>query len=63
MKRRYNPHYLPEWIRKPRFYCKAICIPITCFQLVRVLIVPTTGDFLLLLFLVALSFMFYHDVI
>lgn len=50
MKRRYNPYYLPEWLRKPRFNCKAISIPITCFQLIRVVIVLMTGDFLLFLF-------------
>lgn len=63
MKRRYNPHFLPDWLRKPRFYCKHICIPVTCFQLLRTLFVPTTGDFLLLLVLVGICFMFHHDVI
>lgn len=63
MRRGYNPYLLPPWLRKTRFYCKGIIIPIAIFQLIRLLIVPTTGDFLLLCFLVGLAFLLYKDII
>ncbi|MET3574622.1 hypothetical protein [Bhargavaea ullalensis] len=63
MRRKYNPYLLPTCLRKTRFYCKAIIIPICCFQLIRTLIVPTTGDFLLLFALVGLAFAFHKDLI
>ncbi|WOV88711.1 hypothetical protein QWT69_06285 [Sporosarcina oncorhynchi] len=63
MRRGYNPYLLPPWLRKTRFYCKGIIIPITVFQLIRLLIVPTTGDFLLLCVLVGLTFILYKDII
>ena len=63
MRKGYNPYLLPPWLRKTRFYCKAIIIPITVFQLIRLLIVPTTGDFLLLCVLGGLTFLFYKNII
>lgn len=63
MKRKYNPYLLPPWLRKTRFYCKTIIIPITVFQLLRMLIVPTTGDFILLCLLAGLAFALYQDMI
>ncbi|MCM3357805.1 MULTISPECIES: hypothetical protein [unclassified Psychrobacillus] len=63
MKRGYNPYLLPDWLRRTRFYVKGIIIPIGCFQLVRVLIVPTTWDFLLLVFLAFLGFLLFKDII
>ncbi|GKV68805.1 hypothetical protein NCCP2716_13030 [Sporosarcina sp. NCCP-2716] len=63
MRRGYNPYLLPPWLRKTRFYCKTIIIPISCFQLIRLLIVPTTGDFLLLCLLCGCSFLFYKNII
>ncbi|SIT83369.1 hypothetical protein [Edaphobacillus lindanitolerans] len=63
MRRNYNPYLLPTCLRKIRFYCKAIIIPICCFQLIRLLIVPTTGDFLLLVVLVGIAFAFHKDFI
>ena len=56
MRKGYNPYLLPPWLRKTRFYCKGIIIPIAIFQLIRLLIVPTTGDFLLSLFTLWFSF-------
>ena len=49
-KGRYNPYLLPPWLRKTRFYCKSIIIPISCFQFIRVIFIPTTLDVILLLF-------------
>lgn len=63
MRKGYNPHLLPDWLRKTRFYCKYISMPICGFQLIRVLIVPTTWDFLLLVLLLLISFLFYKNII
>ncbi|MEK3934039.1 hypothetical protein MKY41_01860 [Sporosarcina sp. FSL W7-1349] len=63
MRKGYNPYLLPPWLRKTRFYCKGIIIPICVFQLIRLLIVPTTGDFLLLCGLAGLAFLFYKNII
>nr|WP_083031938.1 hypothetical protein [Sporosarcina ureae] len=63
MRKGYNPYLLPPWLRKTRFYCKGFIIPLTVFQLIRLLIVPTTGDILLFCLLAALSFCFYKNII
>ncbi|WP_213422826.1 hypothetical protein [Bhargavaea massiliensis] len=63
MRKNYNPWLLPPCLRKIRFYCKAIVIPICCFQLIRTLFVPTTGDFLLLICLIGLCVAFHKDLI
>lgn len=63
MRKGYNPYLLPPWLRKCRCYCKTIIIPITVFQLVRMLIVPTAGDFLLLCILAGLAFTLHKDII
>ncbi len=63
MRKGYNPFLLPPWLRKTRFYCKGIIIPIAVFQLIRLLIVPTTGDFLLLCLLGGLAFLLYKDIV
>ncbi|AYC29767.1 hypothetical protein D3873_07620 [Paenisporosarcina cavernae] len=61
--RRYNPHLLPPWLRKCRFYCKDICVPIFCFQFIRVIFIPTTLDVFLLIILLFLVFAFHHDML
>ena len=63
MRKGYNPYLLPPWLRKIRFYCRSICIPIAVFQLIRMLIVPTTGDFILLCCLIGLAFLLHKDII
>ena len=63
MRKGYNPYLLPPWLRKNRFYCKAIIIPIAVFQLIRMLIVPTAGDFLLFCFLAGLAFALHRNII
>lgn len=63
MRKGYNPYLLPPWLRKVRFYCKGIIIPIVVFQLIRLLIVPTTGDFLLFCLLGGLAFLLYKDIV
>ncbi|MDW0109659.1 hypothetical protein QT716_06270 [Sporosarcina aquimarina] len=63
MRRGYNPYLLPPWLRKCRFYGKMIIIPISCFQLIRLLIIPTTGDFLLFCVLCGCCFLFHKNII
>ena len=63
MRKSYNPYLLPPWLRKCRFYYKMISIPLAVFQLIRMLIVPTTGDFLLLVILCGLAFALHKDII
>lgn len=64
MKRKsYNPWLLPPWLRKLRFYCKSIILPITVFQGLRTLFFPTTWDFLFLLFLAGLTWLLFNDFI
>ncbi|MCG7344991.1 hypothetical protein MHZ92_12665 [Sporosarcina sp. ACRSL] len=63
MRKGYNPYLLPPWIRKTRFYCKGIIIPISVFQLIRLLLIPTAGDFILLCVLAGLAFCLYKDII
>lgn len=62
-KNRYNPYLLPPWLRKTRFYCRNIIVPITCFQFIRVIIVPTTWDIIILLFFVLLCYLLITDFI
>ncbi|MEK4230157.1 hypothetical protein [Solibacillus sp. FSL H8-0538] len=63
MRRNYNPYLLPPWLRKVRFYCKHIIIPLAIFQAIRTLFVPTTGDFILLLILIFFAYLFTTDFI
>nr|WP_260631269.1 hypothetical protein [Bacillus sp. S/N-304-OC-R1] len=59
MKRRYNPHTLPPWLRTIRGACSQFIIPFCCFQGIRVIIFPTTFDVLFLFVLVFLAVAFY----
>ncbi|MBB5149146.1 MULTISPECIES: hypothetical protein [Ureibacillus] len=59
----YNPWLLPPWLRKIRFFAKSICIPITVFQAIRVVFIPTTGDVLLLFLLALISWLLWTDII
>nr|WP_106780153.1 hypothetical protein [Lysinibacillus timonensis] len=59
----YNPYLLPPTLRKIRFYCKHIIIPLAVFQGLRTLFLPTTGDFLLLLILSAIAWLLWTDFI
>ncbi|WP_097072761.1 hypothetical protein [Ureibacillus xyleni] len=61
--RSYNPYLLPPWLRKTRFFCKQIIIPITVFQALRTIIIPTTGDIIFLLILAGLCYLFVTDFI
>lgn len=64
MKRKhYNPYLLPPWLRKTRFYCKTIIIPITVFQGVRTFLIPTTGDLIFLILLATIAYLLTTDFI
>ena len=63
MRKHYNPYLLPPWLRKTRFYCRTIIIPITVFQGVRTLFLPTTLDFVILCLLGLLSYLLLTDFI
>lgn len=62
-RKNYNPYLLPPWLRKTRFYCKTIIIPITVFQGVRTFLIPTTGDLILLIILLLLTYLLTTDFI
>ena len=63
MRRNYNPFLLPPWLRKTRFYCKNCIIPLAVFQAIRTLLLPTTGDIILLIFLILFAYLFWIDFI
>ncbi|AVK84121.1 hypothetical protein C3943_11305 [Lysinibacillus sp. B2A1] len=62
-RRKYNPCFLPPWLRQLRFYCRTIIVPICAFQFIRVIIIPTSGDFIFLLLLLLLSYLLLNDII
>lgn len=63
MRKGYNPYLLPPWLRKTRFFCKGCIIPIAVFQLLRLLLIPTAGDFLLFCLLAGLAFALHKNII
>lgn len=62
-RKNYNPYLLPPWLRRTRFYCRTIILPIVIFQCTRTIFVPTTGDLLLLAFLGVLAYLLLTDII
>ena len=63
MKRPYNPYLLPPWLRKTRFYCRQIILPIVVFQAIRTLFLPTTLDIILLCLLSVIAYLLLTDFI
>lgn len=63
MRKNYNPYLLPKTVRRIRFYCKAIIIPIVVFQGLRTLFFPTTGDVILFVLLSVIAYLLYSDFI
>lgn len=63
MRKGYNPYLLPPWLRKTRFFLKHCIIPLTIFQAIRTLILPTTGDLILLGFMMILAYLLTTDFI
>ena len=48
MRKKYNPYSLPPWLRQIRAVGAQIIIPITVFQAIRTIFLPTTFDVILL---------------
>ncbi|MEW9107970.1 MAG: hypothetical protein AB2374_01395 [Cytobacillus gottheilii] len=63
MKRRYNPHGLPPWLRSIRNVCGQFIVPICIFQGIRTLILPSILDVLLLFLLIAAVIAFQFEMI
>ena len=63
MKRPYNPYLLPPWLRKARFYCRQIILPVVVFQAIRTLFLPTTLDIILLCLLSVIAYLLLTDFI
>lgn len=63
MRRNYNPFLLPKSIRRIRFYCRAIVLPITVFQGLHTLLFPTTWNMILFVLLLILTYLLHSDFI
>lgn len=59
--KRFNPYSWPPWLRQLRAICAQVIIPITVFQAIRTILLPTTFDVLLLAILVLLAVAFHLD--
>ncbi|MFD1445417.1 hypothetical protein [Oceanobacillus profundus] len=58
---RFYRYKLPPWARQCLFVFERILLPITIFQLIRTLLIPTTFDVLLLGVLIGLLIAFYLE--
>ncbi|MER1957882.1 MAG: hypothetical protein ABS942_10900 [Solibacillus sp.] len=63
MRRNYNPYLLPPWLRKFRFLMRQCILPLTIFQAIRTIFLPTTGDIILLFILILFSYLLLTDFI
>lgn len=63
MRKGYNPYLLPPWLRKVRFFMKHCIIPLVVFQAIRTFLLPTTGDLILLAFMMILAYLLTTDFI
>ncbi|GMB07450.1 hypothetical protein EDD69_103160 [Thermolongibacillus altinsuensis] len=61
MRKRYNPYALPPWLRQLRAICAQFIIPITIFQAIRTIFLPTTFDVILLAIFILLAIAFYFE--
>ncbi|ANB60290.1 hypothetical protein GGR02_000969 [Anoxybacillus voinovskiensis] len=59
--KRFNPYSWPPWLRQLRAICAQVIIPITVFQAIRTILLPTTFDVLLLAILVLLAVAFHLE--
>ncbi|MGO4888592.1 hypothetical protein ACJ2A9_12585 [Anaerobacillus sp. MEB173] len=50
-RRRFNKYRYPLWLRRIRDACYQFVLPLIIFQVIRLLLFPTTLDVLILLFL------------
>ncbi|MEK3766552.1 hypothetical protein MHH95_16855 [Solibacillus sp. FSL K6-4121] len=63
MRKNYNPFLLPPWLRKFRFYMRYCILPLTIFQAIRTILIPTTGDIILLAILILFCYLLLTDFI
>ena len=63
LRKNYNPYLLPPWLRKIRFFMKHCIIPITVFQAIRTIFLPTTLDIIVLFILILFSYLLTTDFI
>jgi len=61
MRRKYNPYSLPPWLRQIRAITAQIIIPITIFQGIRTIFLPTTFDVILLAIFILLAVALYFE--
>lgn len=61
MRKGYNPYLLPKWLRKIRMYLKSCIIPIIVYQGVRTILVPTTGDLIVLIVLCFIAYLLFQE--
>lgn len=62
MKRLYNPYLLPKWARKTRRIIRDLTIPFIIYQLIRVIILPTQLDIILLLLFIIIGLLLWTEV-
>ncbi|WP_227396723.1 hypothetical protein [Jeotgalibacillus aurantiacus] len=60
-KKRLFPKPKPPWWRKCRDTCQVFIIPLCVFQSVRLILLPTTFDVLLLAFLAGVACVLYFE--
>ncbi|MBB6282819.1 hypothetical protein [Geobacillus subterraneus] len=53
--RRFNPYSWPPWLRQARAVCAQVIIPLTIFQAIRTIFLPTTFDVILLAIFVLIA--------
>jgi hypothetical protein len=56
---RYYRYKLPPWARRCLYIAEQVTLPLLIFQLIRTIIIPTTLDVLLTLFLAGIFIAFY----
>jgi hypothetical protein len=61
MRRRYNPYSLPPWLRYCRSVAAQFIIPLTIFQGIRTIFLPTTFDVMLLAIFILLAVSFHLE--
>jgi hypothetical protein len=56
-----NPYSWPPWLRQVRAVCAQLIIPLTIFQAIRTILLPTTFDVVLLAIFVLIAFALYLE--
>lgn len=59
--KRFNYYSWPPWLRHIRAVCAQVIIPITIFQAIRTIFLPTTFDVILLAIFVLIAVAFHLE--